>query len=57
MCKTRDLIITIKLKAFCNKELNLNLDHNPLDIAPFLPARRAGYSAPLQQHFMLGEKL
>jgi hypothetical protein len=43
MCKRRDLIIALKMKAFCNKELNLNLDNNPLVIAPFLSAQRAGW--------------
>jgi len=43
MCKRRDLIIALKMKAFCNKELNLNLDNNPLVIAPFLSTQRAGW--------------
>ncbi|EPG8763923.1 TPA: hypothetical protein SBQ34_003463 [Raoultella ornithinolytica] len=37
------MIIALKMKAFCNKELNLNLDNNPLVIAPFLSAQRAGW--------------
>jgi hypothetical protein len=42
------------MKAFCNKELNLNLDNNPLVIAPFCRHRELD-GPPLQQHFMLGK--